>query len=275
MPRMFRVALAAVLALVCSASQAQPLRVEVMPGPATAAEHHLRAWAAEAAEDWDGAVEEYTEALRLNPRDAGAYHCRSQAWVRKGDIDRAAADEAEARRLGLVWGSREVEMNITTLTEAIRWNPENAVCYAERGRARIVKRDADGTPADYGARAWMRTGRPGEAVADFERSIEIAPNLSSARTELAWLLATTAEDGVRDGGKAVEHALVACELTGRKDSRALEALAAGYAETGRFREAVETQQEAVEAAPIAARYILRQALAAYQRQEPWREKWTH
>jgi tetratricopeptide (TPR) repeat protein len=50
-------------------------------------------------EDYDRAIEDYTEALRLNPNDAEAYNNRGVAYRHKGDYDRAIADYEAALRI--------------------------------------------------------------------------------------------------------------------------------------------------------------------------------
>jgi Flp pilus assembly protein TadD len=52
----------------------------------------------------------------------------------------------------------------------------------------------------------------------------------------------------------------------------LDALAAAYAEGGRFQEAVETARRALELAPQPLVPALKARLAMYQRREPFREK---
>jgi tetratricopeptide (TPR) repeat protein len=49
--------------------------------------------------DTDRAIAEYIEAIRLDPKFAHAYTHRSEAYQAKGDRDRAIADHNEAIRL--------------------------------------------------------------------------------------------------------------------------------------------------------------------------------
>jgi len=62
---------------------------------------------------------------------------------------------------------------------------------------------------------------------------------------IAWKLATDPAPAERDGTKAVELAESAAAATGRKDAAILDTLAAAYAETGRFTNAVAAQKEAI------------------------------
>ena len=50
--------------------------------------------------EYDKAIADYTEAIRLDPMAADAYHFRGLAYDNKGDHDAAAVDFAQARRLG-------------------------------------------------------------------------------------------------------------------------------------------------------------------------------
>ena len=47
----------------------------------------------------DQLIDEYTEAIRINPADPGAYNTRGMSYAEKGDYDRAIADFTEAIRL--------------------------------------------------------------------------------------------------------------------------------------------------------------------------------
>jgi tetratricopeptide (TPR) repeat protein len=50
-------------------------------------------------QDYDTAIADYTEAIRLNPNQAYVYTNRGNAYKAKGDTARANADYAEAARL--------------------------------------------------------------------------------------------------------------------------------------------------------------------------------
>jgi len=49
--------------------------------------------------DFDGAIADYDQAIRLNPGDHFAFNNRGNTWRDKGDLDRAIADYTEALRL--------------------------------------------------------------------------------------------------------------------------------------------------------------------------------
>ncbi len=49
--------------------------------------------------DLDGAIADYTEAIRLNSKYAKAYNNRGVAYRKKGDVENANADLARAKQL--------------------------------------------------------------------------------------------------------------------------------------------------------------------------------
>ncbi len=65
-----------------------------------------------------------------------------------------------------------------------------------------------------------------------------------ALNNLAWALAACPNAQLRNGAEAVELATRACELTGYQNPTPLATLAAAYAETGQFREAVSLAEQA-------------------------------
>lgn len=80
----------------------------------------------------------------------------------------------------------------------------------------------------------------------FAEQIKRYPALMSAHDGRAWILATSADDRLRDGKAAVIAATRACELSNWKNSGALVTLAAAYAEAGQPALAVKWQQEAID-----------------------------
>jgi protein O-mannosyl-transferase len=94
-------------------------------------------------------------------------------------------------------------------------------------------------------------GRTGEAIGHYRQALRLQPELAPAIEKLAWLLATAAEAQNRSGAEALQLAERACALTHRQSPAALGALAAAYAELGRFNEAIVTAQSARDRAQAA------------------------
>jgi tetratricopeptide (TPR) repeat protein len=113
-----------------------------------------------------------------------------------------------------------------------------------------------------------------EAVACFQKAIELDPQFMPAQMNLAWLLATWPEPSVRNGREAVALAEKANGLTKNPDPRILRTLAAAYAETGRFPEAVMMAKQALAMAVAQPNAQLTNALPAeielYLRNSPCR-----
>ena len=84
-----------------------------------------------------------------------------------------------------------------------------------------------------------------EAEVHFRLVLELAREPPAALTGLAWLLATHPAAEVRQGAEAVTLAERAARLTGSRDASALRALAAAYAETGRFEPAADAARQAI------------------------------
>jgi hypothetical protein len=87
--------------------------------------------------------------------------------------------------------------------------------------------------------------------------------------------AATSPNVVRDGAKAVQLAKKVLEHAGHADVIVLRTLAAGYAESGRFPEAIETAQQALQLAIVqdnsALIWDLQLNIANYQRNRPLRD----
>jgi tetratricopeptide (TPR) repeat protein len=165
----------------------------------------LRAHARRAAGDLAGAIDDLSEAIRLENESPELYDHRAVLWTEKKEYAKALAD----------------------IDEAIRLKPDSAVLRCNRAYVRLAK-------AEYAA-----------ALTDLEDSLKSADDYAPAYNALAWVLATCPDDDVRNGRKAVTHAEKAVELTERKSGAYLDTLAAAYAEARRFDDAVRVQQEAL------------------------------
>jgi tetratricopeptide (TPR) repeat protein len=107
----------------------------------------------------------------------------------------------------------------------------------------------------------------GKSVADYEKAIALTPDYAAAFGGEAFLLSVCPAPKYRDGAKAVRYATKACELTKWQDALHLAALAAAYAESGEFDQAIQFQKQADETSkqPDAAR------LALYEQHQPMRD----
>ena len=80
--------------------------------------------------------------------------------------------------------------------------------------------------------AFLQLGRLNEALAHFEKPMEINPLNVEAQNNIALVLATFPETRLRNGTKAIELAERADHLTGNENASINATLAAVYAEIG-------------------------------------------
>jgi tetratricopeptide (TPR) repeat protein len=95
------------------------------------------------------------------------------------------------------------------------------------------------------ANTYLRMGRVADALSHYRKAIEINPNDVESLSNMAWVLSTSSDDNLRDGARAVVIAERADSLTAHKNPLVGAMLAAAYAESGRFPEALTTAQRAL------------------------------
>jgi tetratricopeptide (TPR) repeat protein len=125
----------------------------------------------------------------------------------------------------------------------------------------------------------LSLGRHIDAIADYESAIDNIPSdeddVPGIMNNLSWVLSTSPEDNVRNGKRALELALKACELTQYAKPHILSTLAAAYAELQQFDKAIEWSEKAVELGRKEENEQveqLEQELKGYRENKPWREK---
>ena len=119
---------------------------------------------------------------------------------------------------------------------------------------------------------YLNIGKHAEAIADFSRALALRPDDTTLLNNLAWVLATSPEDGLRDGKRAVALATKACEMTDYKTPHILSTLAAAFAEDGNFETAIKWSQQAVDLNDPEHGEQLVKELDSYREGHPWREK---
>ena len=95
----------------------------------------------------------------------------------------------------------------------------------------------------YGAQGQMR-----DALGNYTRALALLPDDIGLLNRAAWILATTRDDGLRNGARAREYAERAVRLTERRDVESQDSLAASLAELSDFAGAVAVESEAIAAA---------------------------
>jgi len=94
----------------------------------------------------------------------------------------------------------------------------------------------------------IQQGRVGEAIEQWQETLTAEPENGNAMSNLAWVFATYPEESVRNGTQAVQLTEQALKLSGGKNPIIFRTVAAAYAESGRFSEAIETAQHGFELA---------------------------
>jgi len=177
--------------------------------------------------------------LRIGKPEAVVYYRLGQAYYRKGAYGPAVQSFKECLRLEpysvttheslarVVMRLNDPNAAISHLTEAIQLNSNIALTHFNLALALKSK------------------GRTEEAITHFREALRIRPNWGKPLNSLAWLLATHGDPNPGDPQEALGLARRACELTAYKDPGSLDTLAAAYAATGRFDDAVATAEKAV------------------------------
>jgi len=220
--------------------------------------------------EFQKAAASFTEALRLRPAEPSAHYDLGNALAKQGRLEEAIPRYGEAVRLrpwfleanynlGLALSKlgRAAEA-VGPLGAAVRLSPETP-----RLRHNL-------------ALALASCGRSSEAAREHSEALRLDPDWPPPMNDLAWLLATDNDPKLRNGAEAVRLAERAVALTARRDANYLDTLAAAYAETDRFAEAVETSRVAIERARSSGQEELakefERRLEVYGQGRPWRER---
>ena len=209
--------------------------------------------------------------VAVDPGQARWHYDRGLAWIHQGDARRAEASFRSAlAESSNLWtahnGLGKLALDAGDAARAERHfrraadlAPDSPVAHSNLGLALIHQRrwaeaaaalDDAVRWAPTDAEAWMNLGicheQQGQlagARQAYEGALTADADHSRAANNLAWLLATAPDVGLRDGERAVN---LAEELVAdRSDPGTLDTLAAAYAEAGRFAEAITTGERAI------------------------------
>jgi tetratricopeptide (TPR) repeat protein len=247
------------------------------------------------------ALRDYDEAIRLDPKNSGAYVNRALALARIGELEPAMNDYAKAITLNpqqwQAYFNRAAELKdcgklreaMDDLNKVMELNPKFAGAYVNRASIYVRQGELDKAIADYNtallrdpnltdvyvARANIFTQKKNyqQAVRDLQAAVE----MKSRRPErvlnsLAWLRATCPQAEIRNGKEAVTLALRACELSEWKDWGIIDTLAAAYAEQGDFERAIKYQKQVLKMSKSSNELEkIKEHLVLYEQHRPYRE----
>lgn len=218
-------------------------------------------------------------ANEANPRYSPAYHALAKLALETGRpgeavaVYRQAIDsrprDSEMRYNLAVALARigEIAESYTRFAEALKRNEDDAMTLRAMGRFLELQ------------------SRRGDAIAFYRKALAKDSSDIESMQRLAWLLATVSDDALRDGAEAVRLGERGVELTRGQAPEMLDALAAAYAEAGRFDEAATLASRVAATAEAMARSLpppasdrarqlaqtAAQHAAAYAQKRPWRE----
>ena len=221
--------------------------------------------------DFDAAIRESDAAIKLDPNMASAYYFRGASYQQKAEYYKALVDynralhfdpkytNALGGRADVYYFTHQNRLAIEDYTAFMAAMPTSSVAYVRRATCHYA------------------LGEHRQTVMDYEKAIALDPNLLEAINGLAWVLATSPVDGIRNGPMAVSYGEKALSLAGQNEKFPyMDTLAAAYAEAGRFTDAVSMQTKAISMIPEnydakeSARFKVR--LQCYKEHKPWREQ---
>jgi len=211
----------------------------------------------------------YARAAQLQPTNAQFQNNFATALLRAGEVKTAEEHYRVAiqddpkfaepySNLGTLLFARQQYIEAATMyTEAVRLSPTNAGIHFNAGMV------------------YLKAHRIDDAKVQFNEASRLRPDWAEPLVAEAWALATSSDDQTRNGAEAVKLAERAADLTGHRQPAILNTLAAAYAESGRFDQALATANQALELAKQLNHTNLfpriEHAITLYQARQPVRQ----
>jgi tetratricopeptide (TPR) repeat protein len=225
---------------------------------------------------FEGALADLAEALRLNPQAGEALMVRAAVRVEMGEFSQALADVEQRLRLQppdplalLLRGNLraclgDIEPALADFTEFLAQQPASVPALQSRALNYARLQRFDEALADLNealrlepasartclerGRVYQNMGRYQSALADYQQALDLEPEDAYVHNQYAWMLAACPQPEYRDGPRAVALARRGCELTNWQDANIFDTLASAYAECGQFDEALTWANKAMEMA---------------------------
>jgi len=272
--------------------------------------HRLRGIIYRTQGEEEKALEDFGKALAMQPKDPISLLQRAEISLARSDVKSAKRDLKEAIRVSpqvadsvaavrvrcyiaaeegrMADAINDMKLLASNAPEDPFWQLQLANLFLQDKRPReaieivtaVIDRDAKNVPAlRLRADTLLGMGDHASAIKDYRKALEFGIEETTQRSgvlnNLAWVLATSPKDDVRDGDLAIKFGTEAAELTEFKEPHILSTLAAAYAEKGNFEDAKKWSTKAVEIGREEKHEQIEQLeleLKSYEESKPWREK---
>jgi tetratricopeptide (TPR) repeat protein/4-amino-4-deoxy-L-arabinose transferase-like glycosyltransferase len=185
------------------------------------------------------AITNYLKALQLNSDSSETHNNLAATFLGLGQTDKAVAHYKEAVGLRPNWAKGH-----ENLADALLQQKNIFEACEEYEKAIQLDPNLANAHKNLGD-LLMHQGRSSEAVEHYRRAFRIKGDSPALLNNLAWILATSGNETIRNADEAVILAERACKLVDYKNASMLDTLATAYAAAGRFPEAVATGQKAL------------------------------
>ncbi len=190
----------------------------------------------------DEALSHFRLALENDPRDARTHEQLSDALLRQGDLKAALghlrgaleitpSDQSLRNRLTVLANTIHQEETIVHHLQVVGDDPENAESHGILAATFLAKRQIP------------------LAIRHFQERIRLRPDDFASVNNLAWIYAASREEQFRDSQQALELAQRAARLSRFQEAGVLDTLAVAYAAAGKFTEAVQMAEKAIQLNP--------------------------
>jgi tetratricopeptide (TPR) repeat protein len=185
------------------------------------------------------AAELWKQALALDPNDARGHNDLAVNLYYLGDTEEAFEHLRQASRISPLLMEGHYNLGRFLLEQG---HPDQALPELER----TVALRPEYAPGEVAlSKTYDALGEDAKALVHWRRTLALEPNNVTAHVGAARILASSPDDALRNGTEAMTLAEQANELTSGSDTHVLDTLAAAYAETGQFPQALATANRAL------------------------------